>query len=65
MGSRSGSAAGASVVANDIDGDGLDETLGLVREAGLEGLASVGDVRRREDVRRLVDDAVGTFTVST
>ena len=54
-------AAGASVVANDIDGDGLDETLGLVREAGSEGLASVGDVRRREDVRRLVDDAVGTF----
>ena len=54
-------AAGASVVANDIDGDGLDETLGLVREVGSEGHASVGDVRRREDVRRLVDDAVGTF----
>ena len=41
--------------------DGLDETLGLVRAAGSEGVASLGDVRRREDVQRLVDDAVGTF----
>ena len=32
-----------------------------MREAGSEGVASVGDVRRREDVERLVDDAVGTF----
>ena len=54
-------AAGARVVVNDIDRDGLDETLGLVRKAGSECFASVGDVRRREDVRRLVDDAVGTF----
>ena len=54
-------AAGASVDANDIDGDGLDETLRRVREAGSEGVASVGDVRRREDVQRLVDHAVGAF----
>ena len=54
-------AAGARVVANDVHGDGLDETLRLVQEAGSEGVASIGDVRRREDVQRLVDDAVGTF----
>ena len=53
--------AGATVVVNDVLEDGLDETLRLVREAGSEGVASVGDVRRREDVERLVDDAVGTF----
>jgi NAD(P)-dependent dehydrogenase (short-subunit alcohol dehydrogenase family) len=53
--------AGARIAANDLQGDGLDETLRLVREAGSEGVASLGDVRRREDVRRLVDDAVGTF----
>ena len=53
--------AGARIAANDVHGDGLDETLRLVREAGSEGVASLGDVRRREDVRRLVDDAVGAF----
>ena len=53
--------AGARIAANDVRGDGLDETLRLVREAGSEGVASLGDVRRREDVRRLVDDAVGAF----
>ncbi len=36
--------AGARVVANDVHGDGLDETLGLVREAGSDG---VGSRRRR------------------
>ena len=49
------------MVVNDVDRDGLDETLGLVREAGSDCFASVGDVRRQEDVRRIVDDAVGTF----
>ncbi len=53
--------AGADVVLNDVREDGLDETLRLVREAGSKGVASVGDVRRREDVERLVDDAAGTF----
>ena len=53
--------AGADVVVNDVLEDGLDETLRLVRDAGSEGVASVGDVRRREDVQRLVDAAVGTF----
>lgn len=54
-------ASGARVVANDVDADGLDETLELVRAAGSEGVASVGDVRRPEDVRRVVDAAVSAF----
>jgi NAD(P)-dependent dehydrogenase (short-subunit alcohol dehydrogenase family) len=54
-------AAGANVVVNDVLEDGLEETVRLVRDAGTEGVASVGDVRRREDVERLVDDAVGRF----
>jgi NAD(P)-dependent dehydrogenase (short-subunit alcohol dehydrogenase family) len=54
-------ASGAHIVANDIDPRGLEETVGLVRAAGSAGVASVGDVRRRDDVRRIVDDAFSTF----
>ena len=54
-------ASGARIVANDLDPSGLDETLELVRTSGSEGVASVGDVRRREDVRRIVDDAISAF----
>ena len=54
-------ASGACVVANDLDPDGLDETLELVRAAGSDGVACVGDVRSREDVRRIVDEAVSRF----
>jgi NAD(P)-dependent dehydrogenase (short-subunit alcohol dehydrogenase family) len=54
-------AAGARVVVNDVDPAGLDETVELVRDAGSEGVASVGDVRRRGDVQRIVDDAVSSF----
>jgi len=54
-------ASGAPIVANDVDRDGLDETLELVRAAGSDGVASVGDVSRREDVRRIIDDAVAVF----
>jgi NAD(P)-dependent dehydrogenase (short-subunit alcohol dehydrogenase family) len=54
-------AAGALVVANDVTPDGLGETLDLVRAAGSDGVTCVGDVRRRADVQRIVDDAVATF----
>ena len=54
-------ASGARVVANDVDAEGLAETLELVSAAGSEGIASLGDVRRREDVRRIVDDALSVF----
>ena len=54
-------AAGADVVANDVAPEGLDETLRLVREAGAQGVACVGDVRSRDDVQRIVDDASSAF----
>ncbi|HET9938457.1 MAG TPA: SDR family NAD(P)-dependent oxidoreductase [Gaiella sp.] len=54
-------AAGARVVLNDVDDDGLGETLRLVRGAGSEGAVCAGDVRVRDDVRRLVDTAVERF----
>jgi NAD(P)-dependent dehydrogenase (short-subunit alcohol dehydrogenase family) len=54
-------AAGARVVLNDVSPDGLDETLQLVREAGSDVIANVGDVRRRDDVQRIVDEAVSAF----
>ena len=54
-------ASGMRVVANDIDPDGLDETLQLVRAAGSDGVACIGDVRRREDVGRIVDEAVSVL----
>lgn len=53
--------AGARLVLNDVAPEGLEETLELVREAGSEGIASVGDVSRSDDVRRIVDDAVSTL----
>lgn len=54
-------AAGAQIVANDVSSEGLDETLELVRATGSEAVANVGDVRHREDVQRIVDDAVSHF----
>ncbi len=54
-------AAGAKVVANDVDPGGLEETLALVRETGSEGRACVGDVRQRAEVQGIVDTAVAGF----
>jgi NAD(P)-dependent dehydrogenase (short-subunit alcohol dehydrogenase family) len=54
-------AAGARVVLNDAMPDGLDQTLDLVRQAGSDGVRNVGDIRRRSDVQRIVDDAVSSF----
>ena len=54
-------AAGARIVLNDVLPDGLGETLELIRAAGSEGVTSVGDVRRRDDVQRIVDDAESAF----
>ncbi len=53
--------SGMRVVANDLDPAGLDETLNLVRTAGSDGIVCVGDVRQREDVQRIVDDAVSVL----
>jgi NAD(P)-dependent dehydrogenase (short-subunit alcohol dehydrogenase family) len=54
-------AAGARIVANDVEAGGLEETLGEVRAVGSDGIASLGDVRRSDDVRRIVDAAAETF----
>ena len=54
-------AAGARVVCNDVSADGLDETVGLVRDAGSDGIACLGDVRDRGDVQRIVEEAVSRF----
>jgi NAD(P)-dependent dehydrogenase (short-subunit alcohol dehydrogenase family) len=53
--------AGARIVANDSEPDGLGETLRLVGETGSDGRASLGDVRRRSDVQAIVDAAVESF----
>lgn len=54
-------AAGAQVVLNDVDPDGLAETLAAVRAEGGEASSSPGDVRVRADVERLVETAMSTF----
>ena len=54
-------AAGAAVVVNDVVEDGLGATLDAVRAAGVEGVASVGDVRDGDAVQRLIDLAVSHF----
>src|SRR5690349_13987365 len=54
-------AAGAAVVANDLGADGLEQTLADVQSAGGTVVAAVGDVRRPDDVRALVEQARTTF----
>jgi len=54
-------AAGAAVVANDLVAGGLEQTLADVQSAGGTAVAAVGDVRRPDDVRALVDQARTTF----
>jgi NAD(P)-dependent dehydrogenase (short-subunit alcohol dehydrogenase family) len=54
-------AAGARIVANDVDAVGLEETVALVRDGGSEAVASLGDVRLRADVERLVETARSSF----
>jgi NAD(P)-dependent dehydrogenase (short-subunit alcohol dehydrogenase family) len=55
------SAAGASVVANDISPDGLSETVSAIEAGGGRAVAEVGDVRSRDDVERLVARAVSAY----
>lgn len=52
------SAAGASVVAFDLDGDGAEDA---VRELGESGLAVRGDVTSETDVRNAFRAAINTF----
>ncbi len=52
---------GANVVAVDLPGSGLDETIALVEAAGASGLAVPADVTRSADVERYVSAAKGRF----
>lgn len=54
-------AAGASVVVNDIDAGGIEETVGAVLAGGGRAVSRVGDVRRPEDVCALVEWAMTAF----
>ncbi len=54
-------AAGAAVVANDVDPTGLAETAAAVEQAGGRVATSVGDVGVRADVEAMVATAAATF----
>lgn len=52
---------GANVVAVDLPGTGLDETIALVEATGSTGLAVPADVSKSADVERYVNAAVARF----
>ena len=54
-------AAGAAVVANDLEADGLGSTLAAVEAAGGTAVSSVGDVRSPAVTHGLVELASSTF----
>src|SRR5262249_26905021 len=54
-------AEGARIVVCDIDGAAAGETVALVKRAGGEALAAIGDVAAEDDVRRMVEEGVRTF----
>jgi NAD(P)-dependent dehydrogenase (short-subunit alcohol dehydrogenase family) len=49
------------VVGGDLHRDGLDETAGLVQEAGGRISVQTGDIRERPTVERLVEEAQSAF----
>jgi NAD(P)-dependent dehydrogenase (short-subunit alcohol dehydrogenase family) len=50
--------AGADVVANDVDVQGLEATVAAILETGARAVAQVGDVSRKKDVQAMVRVAV-------
>ena len=54
-------AAGAAVVANDLDGAGLDETVAAIQSVGGNASPAPGDVRSRADVAAAVQTARDAF----
>jgi len=52
---------GARIVVCDINAAAAADTVGLVKKAGGEALAAVGDVAAEDDVRRMVEDGVRVF----
>ncbi len=52
---------GARVVAVDINGEGLDQTVESIRGEGGDATACIADVGRDEDAQRMVQCAVDTY----
>ncbi|MFQ5827530.1 MAG: SDR family NAD(P)-dependent oxidoreductase [Candidatus Methylomirabilia bacterium] len=52
---------GARMVVADINRDAANETVELVKRAGGEAVAAVGDVAVEEDVKRMVEEGVQAF----
>src|SRR5215467_7725277 len=52
---------GACVVVCDIDRRAADETVSLVKRAGGDAVAAIGDVAVEDDVRRMVDEGMRRF----
>ena len=52
---------GANVVVSDLAPDGIEETVGLVNEAGGQARAVTGDVTSSDDVDAMVKTAVDAF----
>jgi NADP-dependent 3-hydroxy acid dehydrogenase YdfG len=59
--SQKAAALGASIVASDVDGDAVNETVKLVTDAGGQAEAVVADVTRKEDLDRAAAVAVERF----
>jgi NAD(P)-dependent dehydrogenase (short-subunit alcohol dehydrogenase family) len=53
--------AGTSVVVADIAADGVEETAGLIEQAGGQALAVACDVTRADDIRAALDATVERF----
>ena len=54
-------AEGARVVVCDISRAAAEETVSLVKRAGGDAVAAIGDVAAEEDVRRMVEEGVRRF----
>jgi NAD(P)-dependent dehydrogenase (short-subunit alcohol dehydrogenase family) len=52
---------GARIIVADIDREAADETVALVRKAGGEAVAVIGDVALEGDVKRMVEEGVHAF----
>lgn len=52
---------GAKVVLSDINKDGLDEVVNLIKSDGGEAIGVVSDVAKQEDIDKLVDTAIDNY----
>jgi len=52
---------GAQVVISDLDSDGIEETLSMIKKSGGAGIAVETDISDSTQVRKMVDQTVQTF----